>query len=386
MELTLFLVLWLLPVVKSYCYSRTVYATKYSNFLSHLYYSNNEDCTFTILPRYGYSGYFLEISWTTFGVRGDMPNCNEDYIEVYLTRSQRSIGKFCSNNLKDSGLFNMYSNDGHAKIKFHSDYSGTGNGFSLQYKLKSSDDGLPGVFDCSSQDLYTSSGIFYSSNWPVTYNKHYNSFDCNFNIDSDGLKKIVIMDLDLWSTSSTCNQYDDDYVNIRGSSNYASYSLSKQVKGPYCSTDEVAPFSSSYSSIYVYLMKRRYMRSTNRGLIGGYVTYYGNKSQSAFPKMIIIIVVAIACIILIVGVALCVYCARSSKKQTQPGLPPVIQPQQHHFAASGHTVPYSEIVNMPPSYEESVAPTYQAAVSTERSEMLNNGPPPAFNPSYGATT
>ena len=44
----------------------------------------------------------------------------------------------------------MYSNDGHAKIKFHSDYSGTGNGFSLQYKLKSSDDGLPGVFDCSS--------------------------------------------------------------------------------------------------------------------------------------------------------------------------------------------------------------------------------------------
>jgi len=41
---------------------------------------------------------------------------------------------------------------------------------------------------------------------------------------------------------------------------------------------------------------------------------------------------------------------------------------------------------MPPSYEESVAPTYQAAVSTERSEMLNNGPPPAFNPSYGATT
>ena len=60
-----------------------------------------------------------------------------------------------------------------------------------------------------------------------------------------------------------------------GSSGYASYSLSTHVRGPYCGADEVAPFSTSYSNIYVYLMKRGYLRSTNRGLVGGYVTYYG---------------------------------------------------------------------------------------------------------------
>ena len=69
---------------------------------------------------------------------------------------------------------------------------------------------------------------------------------------------------------------------------------------------------------------------------------------------------------------MCVFCARSRKKQTQASLPPVIQPQQYHYAAtSGHTVPYSEIVNMPPTYEEAVAPAYQAAVAPERSQMLS---------------
>ena len=80
------LILSLVSLVNGDCTSRTVTAETSSGYLSHLYYSSNEDCTFKIVPDSEYEHYFLEISWTQFDVRGDMPDCNKDYIEVYLTR------------------------------------------------------------------------------------------------------------------------------------------------------------------------------------------------------------------------------------------------------------------------------------------------------------
>ena len=77
--------LWLLPAVNGYCSSETYYASTSYGYLSHLYYSDYEDCTFAIVPDY-HHGYYLEISWTLFDVRGNMPNCINDYVEVFLTR------------------------------------------------------------------------------------------------------------------------------------------------------------------------------------------------------------------------------------------------------------------------------------------------------------
>ena len=77
------------------CPSQNYYATTSTGYLSHRYYSNNEDCTFYISPSslfanslflYDNDDYFLEVRWSSFDVKGKMPRCNEDYVEVFLTR------------------------------------------------------------------------------------------------------------------------------------------------------------------------------------------------------------------------------------------------------------------------------------------------------------
>ena len=85
----------------------------------------------------------------------------QSFIELYIIplkkyalifSDYKSIGKFCSNNLVGSSLFNMYSPDGHAKIKFRSDGSKTGRGFKLTYRLRNINSNyLPGYYfsDCS---------------------------------------------------------------------------------------------------------------------------------------------------------------------------------------------------------------------------------------------
>lgn len=75
------------------------------------------------------------------------------YLLVLLSaihRSRYTTGRFCSNNLQGSSLFKMYSHDGHALIKFHSDGSDSGAGFALQYKMIQTSNGLPGYEGCSS--------------------------------------------------------------------------------------------------------------------------------------------------------------------------------------------------------------------------------------------
>ena len=89
-----------------------------------------------------------------------LPTQNFDSVDTMITAiyvfsifsSSKSIGRFCSNNLvqqRGAGiLFDMYSYDGHAKIKFHSDGSHTGKGFSLSYRLRKATTNYIGFSDC----------------------------------------------------------------------------------------------------------------------------------------------------------------------------------------------------------------------------------------------
>ena len=45
-------------------------------------YANNQNCQFDIRVS---SGYAVRLTWTTFDVKGDMPNCYDDYVEIYIT-------------------------------------------------------------------------------------------------------------------------------------------------------------------------------------------------------------------------------------------------------------------------------------------------------------
>ena len=81
-------ILSLPTTVGSTCYSRTLYARTYSQQISVSSPPNYEYCSFYIRPSSYYSSsYFLEISWSsTFDVKGNMPYCIEDAVEVFLTR------------------------------------------------------------------------------------------------------------------------------------------------------------------------------------------------------------------------------------------------------------------------------------------------------------
>ena len=91
-------------------------------------YANNQNCQFDIKVS---SGSAVKLTWTTFDVKGDMPNCNDDYVEIYIGCSRKSIGKYCSDNSYKP--HDIYSPDNCLRIKFKSDSSGSGKGFLASY-------------------------------------------------------------------------------------------------------------------------------------------------------------------------------------------------------------------------------------------------------------
>ena len=54
---------------------------------------------------------------------------------VLFSRSNHSVGRFCSSNIGQYKPFPMYSVDGYARIHFHSDSVDIGAGFLLSYWL-----------------------------------------------------------------------------------------------------------------------------------------------------------------------------------------------------------------------------------------------------------
>ena len=62
-----------------------------------------------------------------------MPNCYDDYVEIYIGCKRHSIGKYCSENGVSGMPFDVYSPDNCLQIEFHSNSSGTGKGFEARY-------------------------------------------------------------------------------------------------------------------------------------------------------------------------------------------------------------------------------------------------------------
>lgn len=94
-------------------------------------YATGLDCKYDISVR---SGNGVKLWWRTFDVKGHMPSCNNDYVEIYIgcRSDQRSIGRFCSENSQKP--FNVYSPDGCLQLVFRNDSSGGGKGFQADYE------------------------------------------------------------------------------------------------------------------------------------------------------------------------------------------------------------------------------------------------------------
>lgn len=373
-------ILCFLPVVTCFCFSGTYIAETSQSYLTHKGYSNNEDCTFRIVPSSGYDpdDYYLEISWITFDVKGDMPACETDYVEIFLTRSRYTTGRFCSNNLQGSSLFKMYSHDGHALIKFHSDGSDSGAGFALQYRMIQTSNGLPGYEGCSSQVLYSPADNFYSAKWPQSY-RIPNSYDCTFAINQEGSKKLVFMDLDFKKSYFTCNEFFDDHMEIRGAHVFTDYYSAELLKGPICSTSNISTFVTSYKYVFVRFKKEYGLIGGNRGLLGGYVTY--DVSQKDLYSSLLVAAVSVPCLIIMVAFICCCYFIIRRRRRKLQRPPVLLEPQQNQRTGqqppSEHFVECPAEVQCPPSYEEAISTPYQTTQGSATSGQ--DIPPPSYN-------
>lgn len=286
-SISLLFVLFTAAEVKSVCYSASYYATTSLKFLRYYSYSNNDDCLLSIIPSSLYrSGYYLELKWTTFDIEGSLPTCT-DYVEVFITSQRKSIGKYCSGNLGTGMLFNMYSSDGYATIRFRSDHSITKGGFRFAFQLKSIRSGYIGTYGsrlCYHTDASSYYGNFYSSGWP----RGYTSGTCYFTITVPTGKavRIAVLNLNLRSASISCNNAYDNFQ-IRGSNTlYGSLDLirafASSVSVMHCGSFHPGIFTTRYKYVYLIVNKPygSYPHYSNSGFMMGYLIYDSSEVAS----------------------------------------------------------------------------------------------------------
>jgi len=100
------------------------------SFSKSSFYANNLDCQYDIIVS---SDNGIKLSWHTFDIKGNMPDCDDDYVQIYIGCERSSIGKYCAEYGFYDLPFDVYSPDNCLSIKFHSNSSGVGNGFRGSY-------------------------------------------------------------------------------------------------------------------------------------------------------------------------------------------------------------------------------------------------------------
>ncbi|XP_077300380.1 cubilin homolog [Arctopsyche grandis] len=128
------------------------------NSTDHFQYNNNMKCLWVISAP---AGFRIQLTWLSFDLE-KLHNCKGDYLEIYdnntLTKESDSLGKYCGNTPPPSitSLTNMLT------IKFVSDSSHSGHGFSLAYTQSD-------VRRVCDGNYMTSSGTITSPGWPESY-------------------------------------------------------------------------------------------------------------------------------------------------------------------------------------------------------------------------
>ncbi|XP_065054873.1 cubilin-like isoform X3 [Rhopilema esculentum] len=257
------------------CYGSTNNATTSLQTLAMTNYSNNEYCVFYIQPSSSYSSssYYLEIEWKSFDIEGKLPSC-KDYVEVFLTSSYGSIGRYCSDNMIDTTPFNMYSHDGYAKIVFKSDSATTRSGFSLTYQLKSKSGSPMGGYPSSTcyHSDNSAAATFFNSGWPNGYYSSDSPCLRDYFADTNAMR-IAVMDLSLYGGSSFyCDTRDSYFQVIALPRPITSLSQASTVNGRLCGTKTPTVYTAENN--YVYLYFNRPQNSTGyRGIMAGYLAY-----------------------------------------------------------------------------------------------------------------
>lgn len=262
------------------------------SFSSRSTYENSLDCTYDIEVG---SGYGIKLSWSTFDVRGEMPDCSEDSVEIFIgcVFNRHSIGKYCSEN--GYKPFDVYSSDNCLRLVFKTNASGGGKGFQASYSSFHLSDRQSGVGErCfSTKTLTATSGVISSPNWPQDYPSYR---DCYWKIEVGNERsiKIAFMDFDL-EYDISC---DDDKLKVKDGNDHDSYDKSKTLKESKCGKKDPFYFTSSKERIWIRFKSDRF--TNQRGFVAGYVMY--DKTPVSAKTVGIVIGVLVAVVVIAIGV------------------------------------------------------------------------------------
>ncbi|XP_044176161.1 tolloid-like protein 1 isoform X2 [Acropora millepora] len=275
-------------------------------------YANGLNCQYDIKVPFGYRP---KLSWSTFDVKGYMPSCHDDYVEIYIgcLPNKESIGKFCSENSQIP--FNIYSPDRCIQLVFKTDSSGGGKGFNAHYEsIRQGSSSFLGSGSCSgTKTLYSNSGVIHSYKWPLSDSL---SRSCYWKIDVGSYKaiRIAFMDVDLdfdWGC-------DNDKVKVKGGSSGQSYDSSSTIKASMCGSKKPFSLTSTKDRIWIRFKSNGY--NTERGFVAGYVLYDdATKSSSSGSSPVIGIVVAIIVFAVVAGCIFYIFVYRRRVLMRQRG-------------------------------------------------------------------
>ncbi|GBP07549.1 Cubilin [Eumeta japonica] len=180
-------------------------------------YENDQECTWIIIAPLDRH---IKLTWNRFDIEG-MSSCYSDYvklIEIDENNEENDLGKYCGRNAPPE--INTFTN--RLKIKFRSDFSITGTGFSLSYTF------LDASTHCGR--VYVSShGYIRSPGWPNNYD---HNRDCTWTITLP-VGQQVLLNISTFNLEAPVRRKCDfgDYLEIRNGPSETS-----PLVGRYCGT------------------------------------------------------------------------------------------------------------------------------------------------------
>ncbi|GCB64281.1 hypothetical protein scyTo_0009788, partial [Scyliorhinus torazame] len=138
------------------------------------HYSNNSQCEWLLE---GPEGHYLTITFSAFNLEST-PDCIKEFVEIReYNASGRLLGRHCDNTLPSA----VDTSSSIAYVKFSTDGSGSGSGFSLQFEAS--------IEDCGGE-LTADTGTFSSPSYP---NNYFHGRECQWRIIMQVGRRVTLM-------------------------------------------------------------------------------------------------------------------------------------------------------------------------------------------------
>ncbi|XP_065069507.1 cubilin-like [Rhopilema esculentum] len=238
-----------------------------------LEYPTNCDVRYKIVQnpnREFQNGFYLQIKWLEFDVKGDMQNCS-DFAQIRYGKNEDQKFTFCSTQSPHT----IYAVDHDIHLHFHSDKEDVGYGFRLAYHLTSFKETIGPKHCRRNIQLTSQNGVLSSIGWPRPVS---GSCVFEFTLEADEVLLLNIMDFSVPKSNADCSRYNN-YIEIRGNMSNKSFQESCPLTS-LSSCENIRRWKLSFEKrrLYIYVNTVE-IKGDYRGFLAGYTVYKKAKKQ-----------------------------------------------------------------------------------------------------------